>query len=1123
MGFTRSGGNIWLFVGLSIWKILRIFKIFIFERRKSFMRFKIIVALFLFFLFLQPAFSQSYIYFASWPIWADRSSTINRMDMDGKNISTIYRNSPYDYSRFSDIDFCSNHLFFGDWLYSHAEKQIQTIDTHALNLKTIVPLTSGIIERTTSIALNPALNKLYWMNMNNSIGCSSLDGQNIQSLVAAPAGKALDYDAVSDIIYWTEYDSTAGYIYMLDLNTMSKQTIISATTINPRAIAVDTINDRIYFSDNKSNSLKRCDIDGTNVVVIATGLQSVYDIELDIAGQVIYWTETNSDGVHDYTAIKKCQFDGTNCTTLYSKAERDDYVYGVTLDIPLENSSLLGLVVACPNELLIGGSARLKTYALYEHNHVVDISNQVAYGLNPSAYGIVDSNGLLHTFQNPTPQDLYITVSCNIGGTNYQQTKVIKLFSLSAVNVTGASIINYGASFSYKAKAVYDNGREIDITNTAVWSHLPSDYGSLTQTGVYTAGDINAPPVVNISAQYTDGVFTIIGTKEVQINIPRNVYVPDEFPTIQDALYKADIWDTIIVRDGIYTGQGNTNLTNNERSIRSEHGPQYTIIDCQNTSKAFQWIHTYGSPITVSGFTFINAYGSDSGAIRCIGDDITIENCIFRNNNAYGTSSNGVGAAVVFTSDGQNSFLKNCLIERNTAQNGAAISIYNWHGTIENCIIRDNNSIGIYTNNTFDTTISNSTIEANKKSGIVSQYSRLNIAGCLIQDNFESGIQIPSGNSGSTLNITGSGIYGNNDAGIKMLPGDNAIYLSDSEIIGNYSTSSGGGIYLSGTKGFLIKNCIIANNHTAKNGGGIALYFAIIRGFEEPSKIIHNCTIFGNIADANGGGMNLEKFVDTDIKNCIFWENDAATNIGDEINIGILGRIYGFVDRFTNTFSYNDIRGGRAQIHVEDVNIINWSIGNIDSEPLFADAANHDFHLKSAAGRWLPSAYCKLDSDKDAFFNLRDFTTFAASWRQQGEMIPADLDNNGSVDFIDMRLLADNYLTRYPRGKWVHDTVTSPCIDAGDPNSDWKSELWPHGKRINIGAYGGTQQASKSLSMAGNIADFDNDGFINIYDLWAFTNKWLVSEILIKEDMDSNGIVDFADFALFAENWLVKE
>lgn len=45
---------------------------------------------------------------------------------------------------------------------------------------------------------------------------------------------------------------------------------------------------------------------------------------------------------------------------------------------------------------------------------------------------------------------------------------------------------------------------------------------------------------------------------------------------------------------------------------------------------------------------------------------------------------------------------------------------------------------------------------------------------------------------------------------------------------------------------------------------------------------------------------------------------------------------------------------------------------------------------------------------------------------------------------------------------WVVDDVTSPCIDAGDPNSVVGDEPQPNGGRINLGAYGGTAQASKS-------------------------------------------------------------
>jgi len=47
-------------------------------------------------------------------------------------------------------------------------------------------------------------------------------------------------------------------------------------------------------------------------------------------------------------------------------------------------------------------------------------------------------------------------------------------------------------------------------------------------------------------------------------------------------------------------------------------------------------------------------------------------------------------------------------------------------------------------------------------------------------------------------------------------------------------------------------------------------------------------------------------------------------------------------------------------------------------------------------------------------------------------------------------------------GSWVQDDVTSPCIDTGDPHSPIGLEPFPNGGIVNMGAYGGTAEASKS-------------------------------------------------------------
>lgn len=41
-----------------------------------------------------------------------------------------------------------------------------------------------------------------------------------------------------------------------------------------------------------------------------------------------------------------------------------------------------------------------------------------------------------------------------------------------------------------------------------------------------------------------------------------------------------------------------------------------------------------------------------------------------------------------------------------------------------------------------------------------------------------------------------------------------------------------------------------------------------------------------------------------------------------------------------------------------------------------------------------------------------------------------------------------------------HLGAKSPAIDAGDPTSDWRLEPRPNGKRVNIGYYGNTSEAT---------------------------------------------------------------
>ena len=59
-----------------------------------------------------------------------------------------------------------------------------------------------------------------------------------------------------------------------------------------------------------------------------------------------------------------------------------------------------------------------------------------------------------------------------------------------------------------------------------------------------------------------------------------------------------------------------------------------------------------------------------------------------------------------------------------------------------------------------------------------------------------------------------------------------------------------------------------------------------------------------------------------------------------------------------------------------------------------------------------------------------------------------------------------------------------------------------------MGAYGGTPQASMSLSTIGNKADLDGDGDVDADDLALLVGMWLSEDIPLSEDINRNGSVD---------------
>ncbi|UCC79408.1 MAG: right-handed parallel beta-helix repeat-containing protein [Candidatus Zixiibacteriota bacterium] len=237
------------------------------------------------------------------------------------------------------------------------------------------------------------------------------------------------------------------------------------------------------------------------------------------------------------------------------------------------------------------------------------------------------------------------------------------------------------------------------------------------------------------------------------------IYVPSQYPGIQQGINASSPGDTVLVDIGYYCE--NITISNNPLTLAGMFimtgdtaAISNTIIDGLDITTTIT-IQPYDHfPVEVIGFTIINGFGTGNwpyghgGGIHT-GDSVlvNIDHCYIHDNLTVGAGNRGAGIYI----NSSYSRISNCVFYDNEARFGPAIAVgYGTRETvIDSCVIYDNictdtssdymSAISI--TNSYDITVSHCLIHHNNGTGVRNWGSYVtNIVNCTISGNGGYGI-----------------------------------------------------------------------------------------------------------------------------------------------------------------------------------------------------------------------------------------------------------------------------------------------------------------------------------------------------------------------------------------------
>ncbi|MCK4415420.1 MAG: T9SS type A sorting domain-containing protein, partial [Candidatus Eisenbacteria sp.] len=298
----------------------------------------------------------------------------------------------------------------------------------------------------------------------------------------------------------------------------------------------------------------------------------------------------------------------------------------------------------------------------------------------------------------PAAPEVTLLVGTDPDGKGTQLAGAELSASTGATHWSNTSICELGG-YTPRLRAVSDNqggaivARVLVSDRTELWAlQVDGETGEVDGSATLVAAPTGMQYLIDLCTTGGGGAYVAGGTGDrvfvvrLGLNHAGSAYLvkPDGtgiFPTIQDAINAAAHGDTVLLANGVFTGEGNRDIDFMGKAIvvRSQFGAADScVIDCEDHGSAVFFQSGEDRASILEG---VRLYDARYSAIKCSQTSPTIRDCEFVSNR--GTCGGGINCWEA------SPMISRCLFQANWADNtGGAIC---WDGggslTLDSCTI----------------------------------------------------------------------------------------------------------------------------------------------------------------------------------------------------------------------------------------------------------------------------------------------------------------------------------------------------------------------------------------------------------------------------------------------------